>query len=125
LQYATILPDLLDDGVRGMIYAGDQDLICNWLGNRRWVDALQWSGADAWADAHDLKWAVNGTQAGEVRESGALAFVKVFGAGHMVRARVGSCLILCGLAIWQGSARPGSCIVSGARLPTHNSSLPI
>ena len=28
---------------------GDQDLICNWLGNRRWVDALDWEGAQGWA----------------------------------------------------------------------------
>jgi hypothetical protein len=29
--------------------AGDQDLICNWLGNRRWVDALDWSGKEGWS----------------------------------------------------------------------------
>ena len=52
--------DLLNDGVRVMIYAGDQDLICNWLGNRRWVDALPWSGAAEWAAAEDCDWHAGG-----------------------------------------------------------------
>ena len=84
-QYATLLPDLLEDGVRGMIYAGDQDLICNWLGNRRWVDQLDWSGASDWNSTDDFEWAVHGSKAGLVHESGPLSFVKVYGAGHMVR----------------------------------------
>ena len=85
LQYANLLPAMLEDGVRGLIYAGDQDLICNWLGNRRWVDALQWSGADAWSGEKDSEWSVDGAKAGLVHESGSLAFAKIYGAGHMVR----------------------------------------
>ena len=80
-----MIPEMLEDGVRVMIYAGDQDLICNWLGNRRWVDALQWDGAEAWAAAEDCDWAVAGSVAGGVRQVGALSFVKVYKAGHMVR----------------------------------------
>ena len=26
------IPDMLDDGIRGLIYAGDVDFICNWMG---------------------------------------------------------------------------------------------
>lgn len=33
-SYDIHLPEMLADGVRVMVYAGDQDLICNWLGNR-------------------------------------------------------------------------------------------
>lgn len=33
------------------VHAGDQDLICNWLGNRRWVDELEWSGSQGWSQA--------------------------------------------------------------------------
>lgn len=28
---------MLEDGIRVMVYAGDLDLICNWVGNERWV----------------------------------------------------------------------------------------
>lgn len=27
------IPSLLDDGIKVLIYAGEYDLICNWLGN--------------------------------------------------------------------------------------------
>ncbi|KAH6814015.1 SERINE CARBOXYPEPTIDASE-LIKE 49 [Perilla frutescens var. frutescens] len=38
------LPALLHDGIKLLIYAGEYDLICNWLGNSRWVESMQWSG---------------------------------------------------------------------------------
>ena len=84
MQYATLLPDMLDDGIRAMVYAGDKDLICNWLGNRRWVDALDWSQAAEWQAAKDKEWSVNGTPAALVREAHPLSFVRVYDAGHMV-----------------------------------------
>lgn len=34
-SYDKLLPAMLDDGIRVMIYAGDLDLICNWVGNER------------------------------------------------------------------------------------------
>ncbi|KAF5740423.1 hypothetical protein HS088_TW11G00492 [Tripterygium wilfordii] len=48
------IPALLEDGIRVLIYAGDQDLLCNWL------------------------------EAGELRSHKGLSFLKVFQAGHMV-----------------------------------------
>jgi carboxypeptidase C (cathepsin A) len=60
--------------------AGDQDLICNWLGNRRWVDGLEWSGAQGWSQAKNMPWKVAGQQVGEVANFETLTFVKVFGA---------------------------------------------
>ncbi|WVY95752.1 hypothetical protein V8G54_027903 [Vigna mungo] len=50
------IPDLLEDGINLLIYAGEYDLICNWLGNSRWVHALEWSGKNEFAtslEVHD------------------------------------------------------------------------
>lgn len=97
MQSAKVFPEMLEDGVRVMIYAGDQDLICNWLGNRRWVDALQWAGAGDWAAAEDCEWQVGGSPAGRIRQAGPLSFVQVYDAGHMVRRR--HCLLSHGQAV--------------------------
>lgn len=83
-SFDNVLPEMLDDGIRVMIYAGEKDIICNWLGNRRWVDVLPWSGSDDWADAEEQEWTVGDEVAGYVTEVGPLSFVKVLEAGHMV-----------------------------------------
>ena len=38
------LAPLLDSGVPVLIYNGDQDYICNWVGGSYWTDALVWDG---------------------------------------------------------------------------------
>lgn len=84
-RFDTELPTMLKAGVRVMIYAGDKDIICNELGNRQWVDALEWKGSTQWSTAKNLTWHVDtGEEAGTVTEVGPLSFVSVKGAGHMV-----------------------------------------
>ena len=83
-NYEPTLPPMLDAGIEVMIYAGVEDLICNWLGNYRWVNSLPWTGSQAWAASELKPWMVDGSQAGEVRQASGLTFVKVAGAGHMV-----------------------------------------
>ena len=39
-----------------MIYAGDVDYICNWLGNKKWVKALEWEGKENFNLAEDKPW---------------------------------------------------------------------
>lgn len=83
-SFDSVLPEMLEAGVRVMIYAGDKDLICNVLGNRRWVDSLKWSGSEEWGNARNKTWKVDGKSAGLVTEVGPLSFVVVNDAGHMV-----------------------------------------
>ena len=40
----TLLPDLLAQGIQILIFAGDQDLICNHIGLERMIDNLEWQG---------------------------------------------------------------------------------
>ena len=41
-SYGYKLAPLLDSGLPVLIYNGDQDYICNWMGGVKWTDALVW-----------------------------------------------------------------------------------
>ncbi|KAI8577099.1 hypothetical protein K450DRAFT_253641 [Umbelopsis ramanniana AG] len=82
------LPPLLEDGIRVLIYAGDADFICNWMGNKAWTLELPWSGQKEFAAAKDKTWYsdLGDEEAGEVRsvQNGNFTFLRIYGGGHMV-----------------------------------------
>jgi len=80
------ISELLDKKVPVLIYAGDKDFICNWLGNRAWSDALEWKFSEEYRLQNLKPWygGVNGTSAGEVKSFGNFTFLRIFDAGHMV-----------------------------------------
>ncbi|KAL0382694.1 UNVERIFIED_CONTAM: Serine carboxypeptidase-like 49 [Sesamum calycinum] len=78
------IPALLEDGVKLLVYAGEYDLICNWLGNSRWVHAMEWSGQNEFIAASEVPFKVDGSEAGLLTSHGPLSFLKVHDAGHMV-----------------------------------------
>ncbi|KAJ9473663.1 hypothetical protein DIPPA_70071 [Diplonema papillatum] len=84
VNYQTLVRDLLAGGVRTLIYAGDVDFICNWLGNRAWTLALNWPHKAAFNAAPEKPWAVDGKTAGVARTANGLTFLQVHNAGHMV-----------------------------------------
>ncbi|KPA78502.1 putative serine carboxypeptidase (CBP1) [Leptomonas pyrrhocoris] len=77
-------PPMLAAGIRVLIYAGDCDFICNWIGNKAWVTALNWPGKTAFNAASDMEFRVGGRAAGQERKYGNFSFVRVYDAGHMV-----------------------------------------
>jgi carboxypeptidase C (cathepsin A) len=80
----TKIPDLLHEGLEVLIYAGDCDYICNWLGNKAWTKALKWDGADEFNKAEDHEWQVGGTTVAKHRSAQHFHFMQVYEAGHMV-----------------------------------------
>ncbi|GAA0139749.1 serine protease [Lithospermum erythrorhizon] len=78
------IPALLEDGINLLVYAGEYDFICNWLGNSRWVHAMQWSGKKDFGTASMIPLTVDGVEAGQQKSHGPLTFLKVHNAGHMV-----------------------------------------
>ncbi|XP_028776246.1 serine carboxypeptidase-like [Neltuma alba] len=81
---AVGIPALLEDGIKVLVYAGEQDLICNWLGNWRWVHAMKWSGQKQFGASPNVTFLVDGKQAGTLKTHEPLTFLKVTEAGHMV-----------------------------------------
>lgn len=80
-NYQTDLPDLLNAGIRVLVYSGDLDFVCNWIGGKAWATQMKWPGQAGFDAAPDVAWNNN---AGEVRSYHNLSFLRVHNAGHMV-----------------------------------------
>ncbi|EEB89259.1 hypothetical protein MPER_12663, partial [Moniliophthora perniciosa FA553] len=90
---ALLLPDLINDGIRLLVYAGNADMMCNFIGNERWVEEMDTKFKGEFSKAESIPWVdlSTGRQAGEVRSAGGagftagnITFVQVYEAGHMV-----------------------------------------
>ncbi|KAH7089319.1 Alpha/Beta hydrolase protein [Auriculariales sp. MPI-PUGE-AT-0066] len=85
---AALLPTLLDAGIRLMVYAGNADFMCNFMGNERWLDTLEGHQyADKFRVAKSKPWHTldSGKLVGRTRSvAGNITYVEVFDAGHMV-----------------------------------------
>ncbi|KAL1634423.1 hypothetical protein SLS58_010711 [Diplodia intermedia] len=83
--FHRLVPGILEQ-IPVLIYAGDADFICNWLGNKAWSEALEWPGKKAYAPLplEDLKLEGDGKKIGEVKSSGNFTFMRLHAGGHMV-----------------------------------------
>ncbi len=83
--FQKYVKQLLENDIPVLLYEGDKDFICNWLGNRAWSNALEWDGQFDYAIAPTEDWITNdGAFAGTVKSAHNLTFVRVFESGHMV-----------------------------------------
>ncbi|KAF8586718.1 serine carboxypeptidase [Ramaria rubella] len=83
-QSQLYVAELLERGIKVLIYVGSYDWICNWVGNERFTLAMEWSGQAKFAAQELRDWKVDGKTAGLTRSSGGLTFATVEGAGHAV-----------------------------------------
>jgi len=90
---AKLLPDLVNNGIRLLVYAGNADMMCNYMGNERWLENLDSAFYDEFSSAKLVPWVIakSGKLAGEIRSAGGagftagnVTFVNVHEAGHMV-----------------------------------------
>ncbi|KAK7696265.1 hypothetical protein QCA50_000918 [Cerrena zonata] len=77
-----VLPRVLEK-VPVMLFAGDQDLICNYMGVESTIQAMNWNGATGLGTVQTQSWSVNNTAAGTWVTSRNLTYVKIFNASHM------------------------------------------
>ncbi|KAH3664284.1 hypothetical protein OGAPHI_004636 [Ogataea philodendri] len=84
--FQQYVAQVLEAGLPVLIYAGDKDYICNWLGNLAWTEALEWTNTTSFQNAEFKNWYTleDGLAAGEVKSNGQFTFARVYDAGHMV-----------------------------------------
>lgn len=76
---APLFTELLGSGLKVLLYHGDLDLICNWMGGVSAAESFDWWGKEGFRDSSSQN-----VGYGLRREFGNLSFVKVSMAGHMV-----------------------------------------
>ncbi|EIM85643.1 alpha/beta-hydrolase [Stereum hirsutum FP-91666 SS1] len=79
----TFLPRIIEQ-IPVMIFAGDKDFICNYVGLEAMIQNLEWAGAKGLGEVETMNWSVGGRRAGTWVESRGLTYAKIFNASHMV-----------------------------------------
>ncbi|KAL7747154.1 hypothetical protein RI367_007514 [Sorochytrium milnesiophthora] len=78
-----LLPGLIDR-IPVLLYNGDKDIICNWIGAQNTLAHVTWKGHTGFVADKFAPYKVNGKQVGEYKRERGLTFLRVYDAGHMV-----------------------------------------
>ena len=83
----SLLPELSDvvqSGIRVVVWAGDADWICNWMGGYSVAQNVAFGGQTAFRAASLQPYNVNGQAGGMFKTEDNFSFLRVYGAGHEV-----------------------------------------
>ncbi|CAI5512908.1 unnamed protein product [Closterium sp. Naga37s-1] len=84
---------VLNNGLRVLIYAGEKDFICNWIGNSWWLRSLKWKDQGAYRKAKYKPFLLAGSQKGLAKIAEPLTFLRYrgrFGGGATAGGTIGS-----------------------------------
>ncbi|TFK55411.1 alpha/beta-hydrolase [Heliocybe sulcata] len=79
----TLLPKVVER-IPVLLFAGDQDFICNYVGVEGLIQAMEWGGEKGLGKVQTQSWTVNNQPAGTWVSSRNLTYAKIFNASHMV-----------------------------------------
>lgn len=86
---AVLLPDMIEDGIRMLIYVGDTDLLCPGIGQILWLEHLNTSLQHKFKTSLRTDFRTHNRTAGFVRttggkeDAGRITYVEIYQAGHM------------------------------------------
>ena len=83
-DYSPQVDLALKNGVGFLVYSGDKDFICNWRGGEAWTNKIRWEKQLEFQSADYQDWDVDGTPAGQYKQTDNFTFLRVYDAGHMV-----------------------------------------
>ena len=80
------LVEVLNDekNVKVLVYNGQFDIICNHLGNERFLEHLDWKDRNGWLLSNNVPYQYNNQPVGYIKAFGNLGFLLVRNSGHMV-----------------------------------------
>ncbi|KAI9301818.1 Alpha/Beta hydrolase protein [Cunninghamella echinulata] len=85
-SFAPEVANLLNNNVKVLIYAGDTDYICNWLGNHAWVNQLEFKNYQVFQKDKLKPWYIGNKEVGQIQQGANLTFLRIYEAGHLVPA---------------------------------------
>lgn len=76
------------DSARLLFFNGMEDLVCNHVGNEKFLEHMQWKNQNAWVESERYAWVSQyeeeGKVSGYMKEFANLMFLKLLNSGHMV-----------------------------------------
>ncbi|KAL4442630.1 hypothetical protein ABPG74_007032 [Tetrahymena malaccensis] len=87
LENRSATKDLLyivEANIEVLIYSGDLDVMCNYLGGEQWTHNFEWKNKSQFQAAQYQNVTLNGQVIGKVKSASNFAFHVVYEAGHMV-----------------------------------------
>jgi len=79
-SYSKEVALLLESKIEVLIYSGDKDFICNYIGSEVWTNSLQWSGKSHFSS----KIYKNYEKYGQYKSYNGFIFLIMYDSGHMV-----------------------------------------
>lgn len=83
-SFMGVLSNVVQSGIRVLIWAGDADFICNYQGSFNVVNALNWANTKTFASTALKSYTVNGAAGGLFKTMSNLNYLQVYAAGHEV-----------------------------------------
>ncbi|KAF3914365.1 hypothetical protein AA313_de0210405 [Arthrobotrys entomopaga] len=67
-----------------LVYAGDKDYICDWMGVKAWTEALDWSGKAQYnrTPLKPYKLAGSSKEVGQIKSLGRLTYARIYNGSH-------------------------------------------
>ncbi|KAL4433020.1 hypothetical protein ABPG74_005393 [Tetrahymena malaccensis] len=83
-SFAQDVAFVLESGIKVLVYYGDQDFVCNYIGGLKWAENMNWSLQKDFQNAEFQDYLVEGKIAGKLKGAGKFQFLTVNKSGHMV-----------------------------------------
>ncbi|CAG8530572.1 3549_t:CDS:2, partial [Scutellospora calospora] len=82
--YLPELSEIVGKGIRTLLYHGDADADCDWIGGLNVSNSIKWNNQKNFNSAPFRDFIANNGTAGQIKSSNCLTYVKIHQAGHEV-----------------------------------------